>query len=244
MAEAYGKLTGRPGIAIVTRGPGAIERGDRRPRGRAGFDADDRCSSARSAATSSTARRSRRSTTGACSAASPNGPRRSIAPSAFPNTSRTPIARAMSGRPGPVVLALPEDMLTARAASPTPRASSPWPLPPRSRRSSPRRADMTRRGAAAARAGRRQPLGRRRLPRAASSRRGAARCRSPARSATRTCSTIGTRTTRAMSASAINPKLAARVRDADVLLVDRRTAGRDDDVGLHAARRAGAARRR
>ena len=41
MADAHGKLTGRPGIAMVTRGPGATKRFGRRPRGAAGFHADD-----------------------------------------------------------------------------------------------------------------------------------------------------------------------------------------------------------
>ena len=30
MAEAYGKLTGKPGICFVTRGPGATNASDRR----------------------------------------------------------------------------------------------------------------------------------------------------------------------------------------------------------------------
>jgi acetolactate synthase-1/2/3 large subunit len=29
MAEAHGKLTGRPGVAVVTRGPGRLPRRDR-----------------------------------------------------------------------------------------------------------------------------------------------------------------------------------------------------------------------
>ena len=41
MADAYGKLTGRPGICFVTRGPGRDERLDRRPHGLPGLDADD-----------------------------------------------------------------------------------------------------------------------------------------------------------------------------------------------------------
>ena len=40
MAEAYGKLTGRPGICFVTRGPGRRQRDDRAPHCAAGFHAD------------------------------------------------------------------------------------------------------------------------------------------------------------------------------------------------------------
>ena len=112
MAEAYGKLTGRPGICFVTRGPGATNASHRRPHRVPGFDADDPVHRPGRRATSSSARRSRRSTTAACSARWPNGSRRSTTPSASPSTSSHAFHRAMSGRPGPVVLALPEDMLT------------------------------------------------------------------------------------------------------------------------------------
>ena len=37
MADAYGKLTGRPGVCIVTRGPGGLERFDRDSYGLSGF---------------------------------------------------------------------------------------------------------------------------------------------------------------------------------------------------------------
>ena len=78
-----------------------VERRDRHPHGRAGFDADDRVRRPGRHRFRSIARRSRRSTTGACTAASPNGRRRSTAPSAFPNTLRTRTALAMSGPAGP-----------------------------------------------------------------------------------------------------------------------------------------------
>ena len=42
MAEAYGKLTGKPGVLLVTRGPGACNAVDRRPHRAPGFDADGR----------------------------------------------------------------------------------------------------------------------------------------------------------------------------------------------------------
>ena len=41
MAEAYGKLTGRPGVCLVTRGPGATHAQRRRAHRVAGLDADD-----------------------------------------------------------------------------------------------------------------------------------------------------------------------------------------------------------
>lgn len=117
MAEAQGKLTGRPGIAFVTRGPGAsnasagvhvarqdltpmilfvgqIARGDR---DREAFQEVDY-----------------RQMFG--------GLAKWVAE--IDQTERIPeyVARAfhlaMSGRPGPVVLALPEDMLSARAEVP------------------------------------------------------------------------------------------------------------------------------
>ena len=73
MAEAYGKLTGRPAAAFVTRGPGACH-------GSIGVhiamqDSARRCccSSARSRMRTPAATRSRRSTIAGCSARSPSG---------------------------------------------------------------------------------------------------------------------------------------------------------------------------
>ena len=114
MAEAHGKLTGRPGIAFVTRGPGASNAAigihtaaqDSTPMivfvGQVGGDFVDR------------------------EAFQEIDYRRMFASVAkwaaqIDRAERIPeyIARAyrvaMSGRPGPVVLALPEDMLTAHA---------------------------------------------------------------------------------------------------------------------------------
>ena len=113
MAEAYGKLTGRPGIALVTRGPGATNAAvgihtaaqDSTPMivfvGQVGGDFADR------------------------EAFQEIDYRRMYASVAkwaaqIDRADRIPeyVARAyrvaMSGRPGPVVLALPEDMLTDR----------------------------------------------------------------------------------------------------------------------------------
>jgi acetolactate synthase-1/2/3 large subunit len=115
MAEAYGKLTGRPGICLVTRGPGACHASvgvhtafqDSTPMillvGQVGRDMTDR------------------------EAFQEIDYRQMFGPVAkwatqIDRTERIPeyMARAfhvaMSGRPGPVVLALPEDMLTERVA--------------------------------------------------------------------------------------------------------------------------------
>ena len=62
MAEAYAKLTGRPGICFVTRGPWRDQRERRNPYGAPGFLADGRLSSARSRAAWRNGRPSRRST--------------------------------------------------------------------------------------------------------------------------------------------------------------------------------------
>ena len=114
MAEAYGKLTGRPGIALVTRGPGASNAAigihtamqDSTPMlvlvGQVGSDYVDR------------------------EAFQEVDYRRMYAPVAkwaaqvdraerIPEYLARAYSTAMSGRPGPVVLALPEDTLTARA---------------------------------------------------------------------------------------------------------------------------------
>src|SRR3954467_7477946 len=114
MAEAYGKLTGRPGICLVTRGPGACHASvgvhtafqDSTPMilliGQVGRDAMDR------------------------EAFQEIDYRQMFGPVAkwaaqIDVTARIPeyMARAFhiatSGRPGPVVLALPEDMLTEAA---------------------------------------------------------------------------------------------------------------------------------
>ncbi|HVR62735.1 MAG TPA: thiamine pyrophosphate-binding protein [Polyangia bacterium] len=115
MAEAIGKLTGRPGIAIVTRGPGAtnasagvhIARQDSTPmilfvgqvataaRDREAFqEVDFRAMFAPLAKWSAEIDR----------------------PERIPEYVSRAFHVATSGRPGPVVLSLPEDVLAARAA--------------------------------------------------------------------------------------------------------------------------------
>ncbi len=117
MADAYGKLTGRPGVALVTRGPGAshaaiavhtaaqdstpmlllIGQVPRRFADREAFQEIDYRrmfgSVAKWVAQIDDARR-------------------------VPEYVARAFQTAVSGRPGPVVLALPEDMLTDRAAAP------------------------------------------------------------------------------------------------------------------------------
>jgi len=123
MAEAYGKLTGRPGVAMVTRGPGATNASggvhvafqDSTPMilfvGQVASDQRDR------------------------EAFQEVDYRQMFGPLAkwvaeIDRTDRIPeyISRAfhvaVSGRPGPVVLALPEDMLSATAdVADAPRAN-------------------------------------------------------------------------------------------------------------------------
>jgi acetolactate synthase-1/2/3 large subunit len=110
MAEAYGKLTGRPGICLVTRGPGAthasvgvhtafqdstpmlllVGQVPRASRGRDAFQELDY-----PAVFVSTTKW----------AAEVDSPDR------IPEAAARAFATALSGRPGPVVLALPEDVL-------------------------------------------------------------------------------------------------------------------------------------
>ena len=112
MADAYGKLTGRPGICFVTRGPGAcnasagvhIAMQDSTPlilfigqvargtRGREAFQEVDYRADVRHAWR--------------------NGLTRSTIPRRVPELVSRAFHIATGGRPGPVVLALPEDMLT------------------------------------------------------------------------------------------------------------------------------------
>jgi acetolactate synthase-1/2/3 large subunit len=114
MAEAYGKLTGRPGLAFVTRGPGASNatigihtaKQDSSPLvvfvGQAGTDTLDRESFQEIDY--------RRMYAGVAKwAAQVDRVER------IPEYVAHAYRLALSGRPGPVVLALPEDVLTARA---------------------------------------------------------------------------------------------------------------------------------
>ncbi len=114
MAEAYGKLTGRPGICFVTRGPGATNASigvhtamqDSTPMilfiGQVARDQAEREAFQEVDFT--------RMFAPLCKwAAQINDPAR------IPELVSQAFHRAVAGRPGPVVLALPEDMLTATA---------------------------------------------------------------------------------------------------------------------------------
>lgn len=117
MAEAYGKLTGRPGICMVTRGPGATNASiglhtafqDSTPMilfvGQVGRDAIDR---------EAFQEMDYRRVFGEMVkwVAEIDDVRR------IPEYVSRAFYTALSGRPGPVVLALPEDMLTECAAVP------------------------------------------------------------------------------------------------------------------------------
>ena len=114
MAEAYGKLTGRPGIALVTRGPGATNAAvgihtaaqDSTPMmllvGQVGTDFVDR---------EAFQEIDYRRMYGSVAKWAAQIDRVERIPEYVAHAFRI----ALAGRPGPVVLALPEDMLTARA---------------------------------------------------------------------------------------------------------------------------------
>jgi acetolactate synthase-1/2/3 large subunit len=125
MAEAHGKLSGRPGVCFVTRGPGATNASigihtawqDSTPMvlfvGDVASDTRDReafqevdFAAFFGPSTKGMAKRVERI----------DDPRR------IPEYVARAFATAMNGRPGPVVLVLPEDMLTQRVeATPLPR---------------------------------------------------------------------------------------------------------------------------
>lgn len=117
MAAAYGKLTGRPGICLVTRGPGAtnasggvhVARQDACPmvllvgqvpttnRGRVAFQEVD---------------------IPAMFAPLAKAVHRVDVPDRVPELVARAMVTAMSGQPGPVVLELPEDVLSASTGAP------------------------------------------------------------------------------------------------------------------------------
>jgi acetolactate synthase-1/2/3 large subunit len=128
MAEAHGKLTGRPGVCFVTRGPGATNASigvhtafqDSTPmvlfvgdvasdqRDREAFQEVDYASFF-GPSTKGMAKRVERIDE----------------PDRIPEYVARAFATAMNGRPGPVVLVLPEDMLTKpTSARPTPRVEA------------------------------------------------------------------------------------------------------------------------
>jgi acetolactate synthase-1/2/3 large subunit len=135
MAEAHGKLTGRPGVCFVTRGPGATTASiglhtayqDSTPMvlfvGDVASDQRDREAFQEVEYTSFFGP----STKGLAKRVE-----RIDEPDRIPEYVARAFATAMNGRPGPVVLVLPEDMLTKTTrARPLPRveASQAWPDP-------------------------------------------------------------------------------------------------------------------
>ncbi|MDS9466521.1 thiamine pyrophosphate-binding protein [Paracoccus sp. MBLB3053] len=117
MAEAHGKLTGRPGIAFVTRGPGATNAS-------AGVHVARQDSTPMILFVGQIARADRdREAFQEVDYRAMFGPLAKWV-AQIDQSERIPeyLARAfhvaMSGRPGPVVLALPEDVLSARAEVP------------------------------------------------------------------------------------------------------------------------------
>jgi acetolactate synthase-1/2/3 large subunit len=135
MAEAHGKLTGRPGVCFVTRGPGATNASiglhtayqDSTPMvlfvGDVASDQRDREAFQEVEYTSFFGP----STKGLAKRVE-----RIDEPDRIPEYVARAFATAMNGRPGPVVLVLPEDMLTKTTrARPLPRveASQAWPDP-------------------------------------------------------------------------------------------------------------------
>ncbi len=117
MAEAHGKLTGRPGVAFVTRGPGATNAS-------AGVHVARQDSTPMILFVGQIARADRdRDAFQEVDYRAMFGPLAKWV-AEIDQTERIPeyVSRAfhlaMSGRPGPVVLALPEDMLSARAEVP------------------------------------------------------------------------------------------------------------------------------
>src|SRR5215813_4667946 len=131
MAEAVGKITGRPGICFVTRGPGAsnasagvhIARQDSSPMimfvGQIGRDMRDR---------EAFQELDYRAVFGTMAkwATEIDDPAR------IPEIVSRAFHTACNGRPGPVVIALPEDMLRERVAVPDAKAFEPvetWPGP-------------------------------------------------------------------------------------------------------------------
>jgi acetolactate synthase-1/2/3 large subunit len=115
MPKAAGKLTGRPGIAFVTRGPGATNGSPGLHIAKTRLLADDhvrRPSGARNARARGVPELDYRAVFGTMVkwATEIDDPAR------IPEIVSRAFHVAMNGRPGPVVIALPEDMLMERVS--------------------------------------------------------------------------------------------------------------------------------
>ena len=124
MAEAYGKLTGRPGVCMVTRGPGATHAS-------VGVHTAEQDSTPMILLVGQVARQDKGR--GAFQEVDYPAVFGTLAKWAAEIDSAARVgefmerafAVAMQGRPGPVVLALPEDMLAEKTSGPPPRAVTP-----------------------------------------------------------------------------------------------------------------------
>ena len=139
MADADGKMTGRPGVAFVTRGPGATNASGGRPRRLPGFDPDDPVHRRRRA------RRPRpRGLPGdrlprLLRARSPNGRRGSRMRGESPNMSLAPSASRPPAGPARSCSRCPRTCCATRSrrsTAPASRRSPRSPIPARSRRCS------------------------------------------------------------------------------------------------------------
>src|ERR1700687_2686243 len=129
MAEAVGKVTGRPGVCFVTCGPGATNAS-------AGIHIARQDSSPMIVFVGQVARSMREREAfqeldyRAVFGTMPKWATESDDPSRIPELVSRAFHTACNGRPGPVVIALPEDMLSERAAVPDASAFEPvetWP---------------------------------------------------------------------------------------------------------------------
>ena len=228
MAEAYGKLTGRPGVCLVTRGPGATHASDRRAHRLPGLDADAAARSARWRAAPSGARASRSSTT-----AHVFGPVAKWA-TQVDDAARLPeivarafaVAHVRAARAGRARAA--GGHAHRRASTCRRRRRPARPAPPRPAR-------RAARGCGELLAGAERPLivvgeggwTAQAGADVAAFARGAARSRSRRRSAARTTSTTRRRSTPATPASAMDPALAQRIARGRRAARARRPARRD-----------------
>ena len=243
MAEAYGKLTGRPGICLVTRGPGATQAAVGRAHRLPGRDA---AAPARRA--DPPGRRRARGVPGDrlppdVRPSREMGRARSTDAERIPELlgPRFPRWRRRAG-PGPVVLALPEDMLAERVDVPDASPYAPA-------QAAPAEADLERVRRLLAAAERPlvvvggQPWSGEARRRAGRLVRARAAFRWPPRGAARTTSTTTSPATRATSALGPTRPCATRLRDADVLLVIGARLGDIETGGYTTSSRRASARR-